>query len=208
MQAGGRVIVGTAEGRRVMAMTYVPRTADIGLVPIRGQLGMGIRIGQWLVAKLDDDRKLREYSVDEDWADYQHAFVYLGDGTVIEAEPGGARIRPLSEYSAGEIYWCSAFSATDAQRTQIAQVARSFKGVDYSFLDYAAIAAHSLHIPAPGLRHYIGSTKHLICSQLAVRAWDLGGVRLFPHRWAGYVDPLDLFLLDQSLKGKLAQSFS
>jgi hypothetical protein len=184
-------------------VTYIPQPGDIGLVPISGQTGRLIRFGQFLVAKLDDDPKIRDFeSDDEDWRDDQHAFVLLDDGTLIEAEPGGARIRPLTEYSPDEIYWCENLgkSLTPAQRAGIVAKARSFEHTPYSFLDYFAIALHALHIPIPFLRRYLASLKHLICSQLSVMSWLLGAdINLFPHQWPGYVDPLDLYLLDRSL---------
>ena len=34
---------------------------------------------------------------------YQHAFIYMGAGKIVEAEPGGARERPLQGY--GSIVW-------------------------------------------------------------------------------------------------------
>ncbi|MFD0528969.1 hypothetical protein ACFQ1I_21765 [Kitasatospora arboriphila] len=39
-----------------------------------------IRIGQWLNAS--------------GFADYEHAFVFVGDGQLVEAQPGGAELRP------------------------------------------------------------------------------------------------------------------
>lgn len=66
-------------------------------------------------------------------------------------------------------------------------------GVPYSWLDYAAIAAHRWHVPALGLRSYIESTMHMMCSQMADRCKSDGGVQLFDDgRWEGYVAPDDL----------------
>jgi hypothetical protein len=75
------------------------------------------------------------------------------------------------------------------------------RGVGYSFLDYDAIAAHRLHLPVPGLRAYIGSTGHLICSQLCDQAYADVGAHLYADgRWPGYVTPLDLWNADQALR--------
>ncbi len=64
---------------------------------------------------------------------------------------------------------------------------------DYSFLDYLALAAHRYRLPVPGLRTYIKSTGHLICSQLVDACYQAAGVQLFDdHRWNGYVTPSDL----------------
>lgn len=189
-------------------MTYEPQPGDIGLVAIGGGVGRAIRIGQYLLAKADDHRP-RLVANDRDWADYQHAFVYLGVNPdtnipeVIEAEPGGARIRPLTEYQPDEIYWCSNIGAklTGDQRKLVVSVARGFEGTPYSFLDYFVLTLHKEHLPVPFLQNYVNSTHHMICSQLAARSYDLAGVPLFDGEWPGDVDPLDLFLLDRALAG-------
>jgi hypothetical protein len=65
--------------------------------------------------------------------------------------------------------------------------------VGYSYLDYVALAFHSLHIPFPGLKNYIASTRHMTCSQLVDQAEKDAGVQLFKDgRWPGYVMPSDL----------------
>jgi hypothetical protein len=73
-------------------------------------------------------------------------------------------------------------------------------GVGYSFLDYLALAAHRLRIPAPGLKRRIASSKHLICSQLCDAAYADEGCRLFSGVWPGYVTPLGLWNLDMQIR--------
>jgi hypothetical protein len=66
-------------------------------------------------------------------------------------------------------------------------------GVPYSYLDYEALALHTLRMPAPGLRQFIANSHHMICSQLVDQALQDGGVHLFTDgRWPGYVKPSDL----------------
>lgn len=169
----------------------------IGLARIPGVGGAVVHFGQWLVTELDH---VRLTDPDEAWADWEHAFIYLGNDQVMSAEPGGARLRPTSRYS--EIYWCENIAARyDAGHlAQVAVFARQLDGTPYSFIDYAAIAAHTLHLPVPGLRSYIESTKHLICSQLCDLAYQNSGIQLFgDERWCGYVDPLDLYILDRNV---------
>ena len=121
------------------------------------------------------------------WADYEHAFVFVGNGQIVEAEPGGARIAELTEYSDRTIAW---LHCPPECRQAVAAAARSLEGTPYSFVDYLAIGAHRLHLPIPWLRRYVASSKHLICSQLADRAAQMGGWHLFSDgRWDGYVDP-------------------
>ena len=60
-------------------------------------------------------------------------------------------------------------------------------------MDYFALALHRLGIPAPELKRYIGSSKHLICSQLVDLVYAEAGIHLFTdNRWPGYVTPADL----------------
>lgn len=158
---------------------YVPLPGDIGLTQISGDVGRAIRFGQWL----DGDG----------FADYEHAFVYTGAGHIVEAEPGGALDSLLERYDASRIAW---LRCPDPYRVNVCKAAKLYVGVPYSFADYAAIAAHRARLPVPGLRGYIESTGHMICSQLADRAAMDGGWHLFSDdRWPGYVDPGALWRL-------------
>ncbi|MEU9124014.1 hypothetical protein AB0C96_29820 [Streptomyces sp. NPDC048506] len=158
-----------------------PLPGDIGLTQISGVTGRLIRFGQWING--------------DGFADYQHAFLVLPDDRLLEAEPGGARIRPLTDYAADDdvLYVCPA-GLTEQQRAGICTAATRYVGVPYSFLDYLAIATHRFRVPVPGLRRYVASTRHMICSQLVDQCYQDAGVHLFAdHRWPGYVTPLALY---------------
>ena len=129
------------------------------------------------------------------FAAYQHAFIYTGHGggeDIIQAEPSGAAYGPLTGHA--ETLWSTGrIRLTTVQRTAIVAAADGYVGTPYSFLDYAALAAHHWHVRVPGLRRYIAATGHMICSQLADRCYQDAGVHLFAdHRWNGYVTPPDL----------------
>jgi hypothetical protein len=154
-----------------------PQPGDIGLTRIRGEAGDLIRVGQWLNG--------------QGFAPYEHCFVHLGGGAIIEAEPGGARITQLSEYDAQSVVW---LRCPPGLGQRVATAARIFEHTPYSAADYLALAAHRLHIPAPGLREFIGASGHMICSQLCDRAAKLGGWNLFSDgRWDGYVTPAAIY---------------
>lgn len=156
-----------------MTAEYEPQPGDIGLVRVQGRIGALIRIGQWLNG--------------DGWTSYEHAFVYVGDDRIVEAEPGGAVLGYLGEYADRPIAW---LRCPDGHGPSVADAARDLIGQPYSWLDYAALAAHRLHIPVPGLRTFIGSQGHLICSQLCDVAASRGGWRIFRDgRWPGYVTP-------------------
>src|SRR5690348_5689927 len=83
---------------------------------------------------------------------WTHAGLYLGDGKIVEAQPGGARICDFSpEYDHTTILWSDApiqcelarrggpVVADDVEqklRTAVVTQAKELEGVPYSYLDY------------------------------------------------------------------------
>lgn len=163
-----------------MTQQQTPLPGDFGLTSINGEVGRLIRIGQFLNG--------------DGFSVYEHAFLYLGGGEIIEAEPGGARIRSVTEYAPSTVRWSTGhFQLSGSQRTQIIRRARVFEGTPYSAADYFALATHRLHIPAPGLKSFIESSGHVICSQLVDISYQAGPYELFTNRrWPGDVTPGDL----------------
>lgn len=162
-----------------------PRPGDFFLVKIHGTVGWLIRLGQWLDGG--------------EFADYEHAAVYLGDGRVMEAEPGGARVVQLSVYDNDKLEWSSGLiDLTDDQREAIVSAAYGYRNVPYSFLDYLSLALARLRIRAPFVKQMVAQTRHMICSQLVDQCYEDAGVHLFEdHRWPGDVIPADLYRLLQ-----------
>lgn len=155
-----------------------PRPGDFGLVGVNGTAGRLIRVGQWLNG--------------DGFRDYEHAFLVLDDNELVEAEPGGARLRSLDDYAAAGVVY-SSWPLDDPQRAAIVAAGRDMLGTPYSALDYLAIALHRFHIPAPGLRSYIATSHHTICSQLVDACYMFAGVQLFADgRWPGWVTPASL----------------
>lgn len=163
-----------------------PAVGTIGLAGVHGSVGRLIEIGEWLNG--------------DGFGTWEHAFLTLSPNTdvIIEAEPGGARFGHWSVYP--EIYWCHNIRALPGlDGVSVARHATKYLGTPYSFLDYFALAAHRLHIPAPALQSYIADSGHMICSQLVTQAHLDDGFKLFPNEWPGYVTPLALHNLDQAL---------
>ena len=171
-----------------VALGWSPWTGDIGLVRVNGFAGRAIRAAQWL----DGDG----------FADYEHAVICVGCETrtvrgrkqmlakCVGAQPGGADIE---YYGAQDDMVWSRFNLSTGERAKIKDAALSYYGTPYSFADYAAIGAHRLHVPAPGLKTYIASSKHMICSQLVDQCYQDAGLQLFRDgRWPGLVTPGDL----------------
>lgn len=186
-----------------MTVTY-PDVAPgtIGLTLIAGEVGKIIHFGQWLATK-----PLPLWLQRDDQPPYEHAFVYLGatdsysEGAILEAEPGGSRVRSVNEYKT--IYWCKSIAARYApELPKVARIAPEYTGLPYSFLDYFSLFLHRLHLRLPFVKSYLAATGHDICSQLCDLVYDAAGAHLFTDRWAGDVIPMDLYLLDFQIENE------
>src|SRR6266704_1426981 len=142
-----------------------PQPGDFCCVPVSGRVGRGIEIAQWLSG--------------DKFQPYEHAEIYVGqadkagpNGYTISAYPDngkdgrtGRRALPCAPAQLPGSLWSSGIIAlTGAERSAIVGWAVEHQDVGYSALDYLALTAHSLHIPAPHLQAYIASTGHEICS--------------------------------------------
>jgi hypothetical protein len=159
-----------------------PRPGWIGLTQISGFTGKAIRFGQWLNG--------------DGFSDYEHAFMPVGNGNIVEAMPGGATYGPNWHDPATTRWLICPEEFSDA----VAHHAIEFVGTRYAFEDYAALAAHRFGFHAPHLQQFIDSSGSMICSQLVDAAARLGGWNLFADgRWSGDVTPGDLNRLWESL---------
>jgi cell wall-associated NlpC family hydrolase len=156
-----------------------PEPGDFEVVPIGGTGGRLIHFAQWLNG--------------DGFADYEHARLYLGDGKVVEAEPGGARIVPITP-SDGGLWSTGLIVPTAAVRKKIVWTGYGCDGIGYSSMDYFALAAKRLHLDliTPGLRAYVKSSGHMICSQLVAYCYAAAGMPLFGDEFTGDVTPADL----------------
>lgn len=168
----------------------VPLVGAIGLTQISGEVGKLIEVGQFLNR--------------QGFKDWEHAFLLGPNGQILEAEPGGAKLGHVSEYS--DIYWCNAIARQySAPRLESIWIgAQKYVGTKYSFLDYQALALHRFHLDMPGLEDYISDSGHMICSQLCDQAYLDQDAHLFANTWQGYVTPLGLYNLDQAILKTLA----
>jgi hypothetical protein len=176
-----------------------------------------VQIGDWFVVHPDEYRvgwiELGESLIDGRRTSWGHAgvcsnIVHEPSATpgvpakrtvyIVEAEPGGAVEREW-HWEGNPHLWST---GTGLSNTTMGASAQSLKGVGYSFADYLAIEAHAARMDIPGLREFIESTHHIMCSQLvdvsAQRA--LKPVKLFDDgRWNGFVKPSNLgYLLEKA----------
>lgn len=157
-----------------------PKLGDFGVVRTGGALARVIRVGT------------------DSWMN--HAFVYVGNGQVIEAQPGGARLNSAEFYDHARFHiaWSTdLIPLTDMQRSNIAAWALKQKGVGYNWSDIAALSLHCIGLGTPKwAEKRIEDDNRLICSQLVDKAYRLSGVKLFDDgRLSGAVTPGDLWNL-------------
>lgn len=132
-----------------------------------------------------------------------HAFVCVGGGVIVEANPGGAALNHVESYP--NAVWSSGhIKLTDTQRTNIAAAAQFLIGTPYGWADIVAIAlaqrrADDIIKPdapigaQPWIVRRVQSLHTLICSQLVDLAYEMAGVELFADgRIPGLVSPGDL----------------
>lgn len=159
-----------------MPLTYstTPRVGQFGLTEISGLTGRAVELGQRLIGS---------------GSRFTHAFVYVGEGMIVQAQPGGAVCVPLDTVKSEVVF--SDFPLTGLENLRIATAAKWLVGTPYSFLDYAAIgAARLLHTKR--LERYVSDRGHMICSQLVDVVYRQADIELFPNRIPGDVTPGDL----------------
>lgn len=162
-----------------------PRPAQMGLTRIEGAVGAGI----WFCQKC---LRLRH-----PFCPIEHAFFILDDEHVIEAEPGGAVITPLSYYtetyrSAFTVY--TNLTLSSKQEEDCIAAAWTLKGRPYNYVTYATLTAKRFGISSLKIDRMIANKKFLMCSQLDDEAYNLGGVHLYQdRRLAQNVIPADLY---------------
>lgn len=158
----------------------MPKPGDIGFTKIGGFLGKLVYLAQWF----NGDR-----------SKWTHVFVVLHSGMIFEAQPGGARIIPLSTYDHRETVFSSP-ELTQEQRDRIVAEATLLQGTPYSFADYAALFLQRVGLCRGITRTYVRSTGHMICSQAADEVYRRSGVQLFDDgRLPQDVTPGDLAYL-------------
>lgn len=158
---------------------YQPRVGDIGLSTIDGHLGAWINVGQ---------------SVIRDSSRFTHAFIYVGEGQIVEAMPKGAQLAPASTHP--DAFYFTPKKMDQIQRDLVAAHALTMIGTPYSYLDYLSLALAHYKVRPGFVKNYVHSTKHMICSQLVDEAYLRANIHLFDDgRIPGDVTPGDLLYL-------------
>ncbi|HZR50094.1 MAG TPA: hypothetical protein VFB06_11300 [Streptosporangiaceae bacterium] len=124
------------------------------------------------------------------WAD--HAFVYAGDGQILESTPRrGVRQSPLSSYAGLKAAANLGDVLTGTERAAVVLAARSYVGDDYGWREIVLITLRRLGFRWSWLVR--PDKTELICSELVALAYGMAGLELLcGEPSAAYVTPADL----------------
>lgn len=180
-----------------------PQPGDFAALPMAPPGGLAIEGAQWLEQLVETHKLLLPQH-------YEHAEIYVGMpdaagpyGYSYSTYPNrmGKRALPIPPAEMPGALWSSGLvNLTVPQRRYIVAWCEARPAVPYSSLDYAALIGHTLGLDTAWLQRYISDQAHMICSQYVDSAYNAAGVQLFTdERWAGYVTPLDLALLLETM---------
>ena len=141
---------------------YQPRIGDYGVVKTNGWLGWIIRVGT--VSR------------------WNHAFIYIGNGQIVEANPQGVEVVSL-HYD--RIAWNNHEEITDEQREAIVKCSLSHVGRGYSFLTIALIILRILGMKVLANSKFllkVAEKDGYICSELVSECYMGAGINLLPNK--------------------------
>lgn len=175
------------------------QTGDILLLRINGLTGVAV----WLMQAFN-----------RDLSKWTHVGVVLDSGWVFEAEPGGAKLTPLTRYAdrSGALVThqltinrkLTELQLTPTQRQAISDCARDYIGRQYGWGTYAYLALYRLGVRPAWIKRRIQRSDRMICSQAADQAYRDCGIALFNDgRMPMDVTPGDLARLAPGQNGAL-----
>jgi len=118
---------------------------------------------------------------------YNHAYGYIGDGMIVEAQPGGAKISPLAKYD-GRPQLRSQLALDPLRTVRVVRAYKEQVGIEYGFFDVAAIALSSIGIVTSKLT----DDDSVFCSQLIAIGLHKGGVKFGTDKRPNRITPGDL----------------
>jgi hypothetical protein len=118
----------------------------------------------------------------ESWAG--HAFVYIGNGLIVEGEPPVAKISAADSHT--DAVWNSRDQLTDVQRDAIVARAHALVGCPYDYVAYIGFALEVLKIRSGKELDPVFMGDHWrVCSALVADCYRYAGI----HLEAGLKDP-------------------
>lgn len=151
---------------------YTPCPGDFGVVKTNGIIGRLIRVGTT--------------------SRWNHAFIYIGGGQIVEANPTGVEISPVTKYSS--IAWNRHEELSDELRASIVALVKDEVGKPYAFVDIAALVLRILglrFVSDNWLWRKLASKKSWFCSELVSGCYRKAGITLI-NKKDDLVTPGDL----------------
>lgn len=107
-----------------------------------------------------------------------HVVVAYSETMCISAQPGGARLRPITDFP--NAVW-SRFELTDAQRDMIRALAYQYRNTPYNYAGFVLIGAQvAAGRPVPDwLARAVSRSQRMECAQLADMLLSAAGVSVF-----------------------------
>lgn len=151
---------------------FPPKPGDFGLVSTHGPGALAIRAGENIYQRRHHLKTVTK----------NHAFIYMGDGTIVEANPTGANYGSVLQYE--NIMWSTGWwPLTVQQRHDITMQADRFVAAKtpYNWLDIAALTV-SLTLDDHAVPKFVWGRldrpDRLICSQLVAACYADAGIHL------------------------------
>jgi uncharacterized protein YycO len=127
----------------------------------------------------------------ESWAG--HAFVYVGNGQIIEAEPPAARVSAADSHP--DAVWNVRYPLTDTQRDDIVARAHALVGCPYDYPAYVGFALEVMKLASGQELDPVFQQDHWrVCSALVADCYAYAGIHLeqgLPN--PNLISPADLY---------------
>lgn len=125
---------------------------------------------------------------------YDHAFVYVGGGQIVEATAWGVRLDKLALYTGAKAAANTGEPMTTAQRDAVVASARATVGREYNWPDIPVIGLRLLGFKWGWLRRVANDRDADICSEDVAKAGVAAGLTswLCGHADPAFVTPADL----------------
>jgi uncharacterized protein YycO len=133
-----------------------------------------------------------------------HAALYVGGGQLVEAQPQGAILVPVTKYDGYRLYW-SNLDLTGTERKQIALAGLNLRGTPYAFADILAQVLVRVFKWRASFwaKDRAARPDRLQCAQLVEAAYLKAGIVLLPKTPRGMVSPGDLYdLIERTGSGE------
>ena len=151
---------------------YSPQLGDYGVVKTKGFFGKLIRLGTL--------------------SRWNHCFIYIGNDLIVEANPTGVAVSPVSKYQL--IAWNQHEVLSYEERETIASHAKWLVGRPYSFFTIAGMVLRILGfklLANTRILRVLSQKDGYICSELVAEAYKQAGVELI-NKPVDQVNPGDL----------------